>query len=477
MKNEEQATSFSFHLSASAPPAEVQEREAESGPSWFSPTRDALDLDLDAFAASAPAPEVAAAESFAASAPAPTPEVAAAQTTDARPVPQAQAGADTVVVSRAVAAPRVSADDVTRTPAPVDATSPPPPTTRPERGPEVRRIQFPRPPSRSAGGAVSHPTVFSSSLSQAPRVRLDSDEELGDETSGELPPDDLPNASSREAPQRAPAAARPDAHTRTAGNTLSRGVALGRRGAQTSALLVAQAAKRAQALVRAGQQRAQALWTARKGAPLPEAKPEAERETIPAQPASLRKRLARAGEKGPWASAGAALLAGSVAYLAATQLIAARGAGQPSTENTADPSEVPALSHAAPADDSDTTDENVAERAASNAPSPSPTPARDANPAVEPPAPERRGPAGPPPALETLALPDGMRWPGKGLIEVVTEGRELVYVDGVFTGRGPLRRIPIQPGSHEVVVRTEGKERSLRVSVSADKRARVVFGS
>jgi hypothetical protein len=78
--------------------------------------------------------------------------------------------------------------------------------------------------------------------------------------------------------------------------------------------------------------------------------------------------------------------------------------------------------------------------------------------------------------IEQLPLPDGLGWPGKGLIEVVTAGRELIYVDGVFTGRGPLRRIPVTPGSHEVVLRTETSERRQAVDVVLDRRARLVFG-
>lgn len=82
-----------------------------------------------------------------------------------------------------------------------------------------------------------------------------------------------------------------------------------------------------------------------------------------------------------------------------------------------------------------------------------------------------------PPAMETevTEMPQGMSWPGKGLIEVVTSQDELVYVDGVFTGRGPLRRIPVSPGEHEVSIRADGKERKGSVKVVADKNTRAVF--
>src|SRR5690606_12414956 len=81
-----------------------------------------------------------------------------------------------------------------------------------------------------------------------------------------------------------------------------------------------------------------------------------------------------------------------------------------------------------------------------------------------------------PATVEQLSLPEGLSWPGKGLIEVVTGGRELIYVDGVFTGRGPLRRIPIAPGQHEVVLRTEAGESKHAVSVTVDRRARLLVG-
>lgn len=76
---------------------------------------------------------------------------------------------------------------------------------------------------------------------------------------------------------------------------------------------------------------------------------------------------------------------------------------------------------------------------------------------------------------EITDMPEGMSWPGKGLIEVVTSTDELVYVDGVFTGRGPLRRIPVSPGDHEISIRTEGSERKGTVQVQANKSTRAVF--
>gem|GEM_PF-1326581 len=82
-----------------------------------------------------------------------------------------------------------------------------------------------------------------------------------------------------------------------------------------------------------------------------------------------------------------------------------------------------------------------------------------------------------PPAMQTevTKMPDGLSWPGKGLIEVVTSEEELIYVDGVFTGRGPLRRIPVSPGEHEVSIRSGGKKRGGSVHVKVNKNTRAVF--
>jgi hypothetical protein len=76
---------------------------------------------------------------------------------------------------------------------------------------------------------------------------------------------------------------------------------------------------------------------------------------------------------------------------------------------------------------------------------------------------------------EVTALPEGLSWPGKGLIEVVTSEDELIYIDGVFTGRGPLRRVPVTPGKHDVAIKKGGEERTGTVVVEAEKNTRAVF--
>jgi hypothetical protein len=86
-------------------------------------------------------------------------------------------------------------------------------------------------------------------------------------------------------------------------------------------------------------------------------------------------------------------------------------------------------------------------------------------------------PAAPVLHTEITSLPEGLSWPGKGLIEVVTSEDELIYIDGVFTGRGPLRRVPVTPTKHHVAIKSGGEERTGTVDVQADKTTRVVFRS
>src|SRR5690606_20169382 len=73
-----------------------------------------------------------------------------------------------------------------------------------------------------------------------------------------------------------------------------------------------------------------------------------------------------------------------------------------------------------------------------------------------------------------LDLPDGLSVPpGKGLLEVDSGGQHKLYVDNVFVGRGPLRRIPIEPGSHQVQTQLDGVEEVHTVEVAVGRRARL----
>lgn len=82
------------------------------------------------------------------------------------------------------------------------------------------------------------------------------------------------------------------------------------------------------------------------------------------------------------------------------------------------------------------------------------------------------------PLIETGPLPEGLPpYPGKGLIEVVTSERELIYVDSIFLGRGPLRRVPVLPGEHAIKIRSGGTEKDTSAVVHPAKTTRVHFES
>ncbi len=74
-------------------------------------------------------------------------------------------------------------------------------------------------------------------------------------------------------------------------------------------------------------------------------------------------------------------------------------------------------------------------------------------------------------------MPNDLSYPGKGLLEVVTSKRELIYVDGVFIGRGPLRRIPLEPGEHEIRIQNGSLQRLGEVQLVAAQRNRAVFAA
>ncbi len=92
---------------------------------------------------------------------------------------------------------------------------------------------------------------------------------------------------------------------------------------------------------------------------------------------------------------------------------------------------------------------------------------------------ENSGQAGPTsgdaPTIEMLPMPAGLTYPGKGLVEVVTSEEELIYVDGIFIGRGPLRRVPVTPGEHELSIRNGKKERHGVVRAEAGRATRALF--
>lgn len=72
-----------------------------------------------------------------------------------------------------------------------------------------------------------------------------------------------------------------------------------------------------------------------------------------------------------------------------------------------------------------------------------------------------------------LALPDGISLAAdKGLLEVNTGGGHKIYVDNVFVGRGPVRRVPLKPGKHELVLRLDGDEDTATIEIQAGRRVR-----
>ncbi|MBK7578750.1 MAG: response regulator [Myxococcales bacterium] len=85
-----------------------------------------------------------------------------------------------------------------------------------------------------------------------------------------------------------------------------------------------------------------------------------------------------------------------------------------------------------------------------------------------------------PPAVK-LAVEDLGIGPGtavtsdKGLIEVDIGEKHPIYIDGTFVGRGPLRKAPVMPGAHEVVIKAPTGELSVQVDVKVGRRSRVTL--
>jgi len=96
---------------------------------------------------------------------------------------------------------------------------------------------------------------------------------------------------------------------------------------------------------------------------------------------------------------------------------------------------------------------------------------------VAPPAASSIVPALPDARVEALELPPGfVVSDGKGLLEIVTPGRESIYVGGTFVGRGPTRRVPLAPGPQRIEIRTDDGARQQTVELPAGRRLRVAFG-
>lgn len=78
-------------------------------------------------------------------------------------------------------------------------------------------------------------------------------------------------------------------------------------------------------------------------------------------------------------------------------------------------------------------------------------------------------------ATADLDLPDGIAVPpDRGLLEVDVDSPRSIYVDGVFIGRGPMRRLPLREGQHEVKLRgDDGAEAVEAVQVHKGRRTRL----
>lgn len=73
-----------------------------------------------------------------------------------------------------------------------------------------------------------------------------------------------------------------------------------------------------------------------------------------------------------------------------------------------------------------------------------------------------------------MAMPEGVTLPpGKGLLEVDVGGQHKLYVGEVFVGRGPVRRMSVEPGTHKVKVELDGAQEEYEVGVVAGRRVRL----
>jgi HAMP domain-containing protein len=187
-------------------------------------------------------------------------------------------------------------------------------------------------------------------------------------------------------------------------------------------------------------------------------------EAIPPSKASQAILNLAQGANRKLAAPVAALVAAGVVYLVGSQLLGSRDSV--ALSHTTDSPEIPDLGSLT-TEEPEENSEQLPEEAADSGEAAPPN-LRGKKPAKTPPGPS-------PMQSEVVEMPDGLSWPGKGLIEVVTSQDELIYVDGVFTGRGPLRRIPVSPGEHEVSIRTDGAQRTGTIQVRSQKCSRALF--
>ncbi len=77
-------------------------------------------------------------------------------------------------------------------------------------------------------------------------------------------------------------------------------------------------------------------------------------------------------------------------------------------------------------------------------------------------------------AVDTLDLPPGVSVPaGMALLEVETGAAHTIYVDDAFVGRGPLRRVVVEPGKHQVRLELGGQQLSEQPELTAGRRTKL----
>lgn len=349
--------------------------------------------------------------------------------------------------------------------------------------PRIKKISFPvsgtrKAPRRAAidDGRGRSKTKFSKSIgAQKPRRSLDSESEVeadGKEMSAEMaPPEDLPSFDQPPLPPLAdsdgwgtdtPSAREIWRKARSSWHAASRqAVALSGHGLRAGRALAESVNDKVKERLReAAEERAgRAEAAAESLEPTTQSPTNTQPTTAPSMAGKMILGLARSAGKRVAAPA-SALAAAALVYFAGSHLLGADGSVVLS--KAVQGPEVPELGSLEVSGDGE------------KASGPTDSPRRQSG--EKPPKTEKASASGPPPMqTEVTEMPQGMSWPGKGLIEVVTSRDELVYVDGVFTGRGPLRRIPVSPGEHEVSIRGDGKERKGSVEVQANKNTRAVF--
>ncbi|MFZ5895929.1 MAG: response regulator [Myxococcota bacterium] len=83
-------------------------------------------------------------------------------------------------------------------------------------------------------------------------------------------------------------------------------------------------------------------------------------------------------------------------------------------------------------------------------------------------------PAGPVLKIEELAIPAGVDLgANRGLIDIVGQEGDALYVDNTFVGRGPGRSVPVTAGRHEVRITRGDSVQSTPLELGAGKRLRV----